>query len=63
MSSNKHLIISSEPTGAVRISSFLQPEESRHGVFLRDIGPEAARALAIELLQAADEVDVLQQHP
>ncbi|MEU1088938.1 hypothetical protein ABZ401_19245 [Streptomyces sp. NPDC005892] len=63
MSSNKHVTIGVEPTGAVRLSAALQPEESRHDLFIRDVEPAAARALAIELLQAADEADAVQRHP
>ncbi|MFJ9985316.1 hypothetical protein ACIQUD_15010 [Streptomyces globisporus] len=52
-----HLTITAEPTGAVRFASALQPEEVRHAYFVRDILPDSARALAAELLRAADEAE------
>jgi hypothetical protein len=35
----------------------LAPEEIRHGAFVRDVLPAKARALAAELLAAADEAE------
>lgn len=44
--------------GAVRLSAEpLAPEEIRHGAFVRDVLPAKARALAAELLAAADEAE------
>lgn len=43
--------------GAVRLRAPLQPEEARHGLFLRDVDPAVARSMAAELLQAAEEAE------
>lgn len=43
--------------GAVRLRARLQPEEARHGLFLRDVDPAVARAMAAALLRAADEAE------
>ncbi|MFD1277482.1 hypothetical protein [Streptomyces kaempferi] len=44
--------------GAVRLACALAPEESTHGALTRDLSPQLARRLAIELLQAAEEAEL-----
>ncbi|MFI1535548.1 hypothetical protein [Streptomyces anandii] len=44
-------------SGEVRLSAGLLPEEMRHGCYLRGMDARGTRALAIELLQAADEAE------
>ena len=51
---NKQIEVSAEPTGEVRLSADLMPEEIRHGAYVRGLSPKAARAFAAELLQKAD---------
>jgi hypothetical protein len=53
----KQLHVSVNSAGAVRLSADLGPEEMRHGGYVRDVDTLAARRLAIEILQAAEEVD------
>lgn len=43
--------------GEVRLTAELLPEERRWGTYVRGLSAEGARALAAELLQAADEAD------
>jgi hypothetical protein len=58
MSERRQLNVSAYPeTGEVRLSASLLPEEARHGAYVRGLSAKGARALAAELLQAADEVD------
>jgi hypothetical protein len=57
MSEHKQLTVSAYPIGEVRLSATLFPEEVRHGAYVRGLSAAGARALAAELLQAADEVE------
>ncbi|MFD9190355.1 hypothetical protein ACFWCA_19255 [Streptomyces phaeochromogenes] len=57
MSIDRHLDVNATRTGAVRLSANLQPEEMKHGAYVRDVDSLTARRLAIELLQAAEEAD------
>ncbi|MGW1015559.1 hypothetical protein [Streptomyces niveus] len=50
--------ISPLQVGAVRLACALNPEEARHGGLIRDLSPQLARRLAIELLQAAEEAEL-----
>ena len=51
---NQQITVSTASTGEVRLYADLMPEEIRIGVYLRGLSPKAARALATELLRAAD---------
>lgn len=57
MSERKQLTVGAYPAGEVRLSATLFPEEIRHGAYVRGLSAAGARALAAELLEAADEVD------
>lgn len=50
--------INSLEVGAVRLSCALFSEESTHGCLVRDLSPQLARRLALELLQAAEEAEL-----
>lgn len=53
------IVVTPLPVGAVRLSAALQPEEARHGVFVRDIHPSSIRDLIAELARAADEAEAM----
>jgi hypothetical protein len=57
MTGVQHLTVTVTPVGEVRLSASLRPEEKRHGAYLRGLDATGARALAAELLRAADEAD------
>jgi hypothetical protein len=57
MANSEQLCVSVNSAGAVRLSADLAPEESRHGAYVRDVDTFAARRLAIQILQAAEEAD------
>jgi hypothetical protein len=57
MSEHKQLTVGAYPAGEVRLSAPLLPEEVRHGTYVRGLSVAGARALAAELLQAADEAE------
>jgi hypothetical protein len=42
----------------VRLTCAIDPEEARHGGLIRDLSPQLARRLSIELLQAAEEAEL-----
>ncbi|NUP39492.1 MAG: hypothetical protein HOY76_21395 [Streptomyces sp.] len=54
---SKQLTVSVMTLGEVRLSARLLPEEARWGTYVRGISAVEARALAAELLHAADEAD------
>lgn len=54
---SEQLTVSYMAAGEVRLKAELRPEERRWGAYVRGLSAESARALAAELLQAADEAD------
>jgi hypothetical protein len=54
---SKQLTVTAYPSGEVRLSASLLPEEIRHGAYVRGLSAEGARELAAELLKAAGEVE------
>lgn len=54
---SEQLEVSAMPVGEVRIAARLKPEEVKHSEYVRGLSTEEARALAAELLRAADEAD------
>lgn len=54
---SEQLAVSCTAAGEVRLTAELRPEEKRWGAYVRGLSSDGARALAAELLQAADEAD------
>lgn len=54
---SEQLEVSAMPVGEVRIAARLKPEEVKHSEYVRGLSTGEARALAAELLRAADEAD------
>ena len=57
MTEQTQLTVTAMPAGEVRMEAELAPEEIRYGVYVRGVSADGARALAAELLKAADEVE------
>jgi hypothetical protein len=54
---SKQLSVKTLTNGEIRITSVLGSEEINHGVYIRGLDSNEARALAEELIQAANKSD------
>ncbi|WP_035796477.1 hypothetical protein [Kitasatospora mediocidica] len=57
MEITKHFLVESMPTGEIRVSAELFPEETKHAAVMRGFSTTEARVFAAQLIDAAKAVE------